>query len=294
MGTQYSDLKSIVVLGATGKQGGSVARALVAQGGWRIRAISRDPGSPPARHLGRLGIEVVAASLDNQDALRDVFEGAHGVYSVQGTDRGADIETRRGIAVADAALEAGVKHFVYASVGGADRASGIAHFESKWRIESHVRKIGLAATIIRPTFFMDNLSDVPIRAVLLALMQSYLPSNKTLQMIAVDDIGRLVARVFADPSAFVGKAMELAGDELTREDIVATLRRHGWNAGLPFRVPRSILRLLPSDALEMFDWFARAGYRADIPALRALQPDLMTLERWLAVKESPGSDVGYD
>jgi uncharacterized protein YbjT (DUF2867 family) len=273
--------KTIVVIGATGQQGGSVARALIAKGGWRLRTISRNPDSPAAQHLASLGVEVVAASLDKPEALRAALNDTHGVYSVQGTDEGAEVEVRRGIAVADAALAAGVEHFVYASVGGADRESGVPHFESKWRIEAHVRKIGLPATIVRPTFFMDNFRKTVPRAVLLALMRSYLPHQKPLQMIAVDDIGKSAARIFSDPSTFIGNAIEIAGDELTQAEVVTALRRHGWNSGLPFGVPRQILRLLPGDAIKMFEWFGQAGYRADIPALRSAQPDLMNFEQWL-------------
>jgi uncharacterized protein YbjT (DUF2867 family) len=277
-----ADLRTVVVLGATGKQGGGVARALIAAGGWRLRTISRKPGSLAARRLASLGVEVVAANLDDPGALAGVFKGAYGVYSVQSTDEGSDVEERRGIAVADAALSARVEHFVYASVGGADRQSGIPHFDSKWRIETHVRKIGLPATIIRPAFFMDNLLGLPTRLVLLALMRSYVPGPKTLQMIAVEDIGKFVARVFAEHAVFIGKAVEIAGDELTFTDIAAALRKHQWSAGLPCGVPRFLLRVLPNDALKMFEWFGQAGYRADVRALRAVQPDLMTFEDWLS------------
>jgi uncharacterized protein YbjT (DUF2867 family) len=275
------DIKTIVVFGATGQQGGSVARALIAKGGWRLRTISRNPNSPAAQHLASQGVEVVGASLDEPTSLRAALSDAYGVYSVQSTVEGADVEVRRGIAVADAALAAGAKHFIYASVGGADRESGVPHFESKWRIEAHIQKIGLPATIIRPTFFMDNFRKAVPRTVLLALMRSYLPREKPLQMIAVDDIGKSAARVFSDPSTLIGTAMEIAGDELTRGEVVAALRRHGWNSGLPFGVPRRILRLLPDDAIKMFEWFGHAGYRADIPTLRSAQPGLKTFEQWL-------------
>jgi uncharacterized protein YbjT (DUF2867 family) len=285
--TVPSDLKTVVVLGATGQQGGAVARALAAAGGWRLRTISRTPDSETARTLTRQGIEVVPANLDDPESLQGVFKGAHGIFSVQGTDKGSEVETRRGIAVADAALAAGIAHFVYASVGGADRSSGVPHFESKWHVESHIRRIGLPATIVRPTFFMDNFVSIPARFVLVALMRSYFPPGRTLQMIAVEDIGAWAARAFAQPSVFIGTATEIAGDELTREAIVAALRSHRWCAGSPVGVPRVALQLLPDDALKMFEWFAWAGYRADIPALRREQPELLTFDRWLSAMSAP-------
>lgn len=274
--------KTIVVLGATGQQGGAVARALAADGRWTLRALSRNPASDGARRLAAQGFDVVAADMDDPASLEAAFKGAHGVFSVQGTDQGGEIETRRGIAVADAAVAAGVAHFIYASVGGADRASGVPHFESKWRVEEHIRSIGMPATIVRPVFFMDNLANAGLRPVLLALMRSYMPKGKPLQMIAVDDIGTWVARAFADRAAFVGKDEEIAGDELTRIGVVAALKRHGRSAGLPFPVPRLLLRPLPYDVRRMFEWFGAAGYAADIPAMKALQPGLMSFEDWLA------------
>lgn len=269
------DRKTIVVLGATGQQGGGVTRALFATGRWKLRTISRDPTSPSATDLARQGVDVRAASLDEPDSLQTAFEGAYGVYSVQGTEGGADREVRRGIAVADAAKANRIEHFIYASVGGGDRASGVPHFESKGRIEQHVLNIGLPATIVRPTFFMDNFSRA------LPRWRSYLPDAKPLQMVAVDDIGRWAVRAFDDAAAFIGQAEEIAGDELTRAEIVAILRRHGRTTGLPIRVPRILRPAIPDDFLKMFEWFARAGYKADVGALRAKQPDMMTFDQWL-------------
>lgn len=280
MSTVNNSTKTIVVLGATGQQGGAVTRAL-ADGQWRIRTLSRDPHSEAARRLAGRGIEVVAANMDDPQSLLAAFKGAHGVFSVQGNDQGGEVEAKRGIAVADAAHAAGIAHFIYASVGGADRRSGIPHFESKWRIEEHIRQIGLPATIVRPVFFMDNFIKPSVRTLLMALMRSYVPEAKPLQMIAVEDIGKWVARAFADPEAFVGRAEEIAGDELTRGEIGAAFKAHGWYAGLPVPVPRLLLRKLPDDFLKMFEWFGTEGYGADIAALRARQSDLKTLEDWL-------------
>lgn len=277
-------LKTIVVLGATGQQGGAVARSLAADGRWQVRALSRHPDSDTARHLAADGIRVVVGDMDDPASLQAAFAGAHGVFSVQGTDRGGEVETRRGIAVADAAQAAGVGHFIYASVGGAERRSGVPHFESKWRVEEHIRGIGLPASIVRPAFFMENFLKPSLRAVLLALLRAYVPAEKPLQMIATADIGKWVAHAFAHPGVFIGKAEEIAGDELDRAQIIAAFGRHGWSAGLPLPVPRLLLRPLPHDVRRMFEWFGQAGYAADIPALKARQADLLALDDWIAAQ----------
>ncbi|CAI1036414.1 NmrA/HSCARG family protein [Serratia quinivorans] len=278
-------LKKIVVLGATGQQGSAVARSLATDGRWQVSALSRNPNSDTARRLAASGIELLAADLDKPASIRQAFAGAYGVFSVQGSEGGGELETRRGVAVADSALASGIEHLVYASVGGADRRSRVPHFDSKWRIEEHIRQIGIAATILRPVFFMDNFVKSSMRTVLITLLRSYVPKAKPLQMIATTDIGNYVAHAFANPDIFIGKAEEIAGDDLTREQIVTVFKRHGWSAGLPFPVSRLLLRPLPYDVRRMFNWFGEAGFKADIPALKARHPDLLTLTDWLAAQD---------
>jgi len=108
-------------------------------------------------------------------------------------------------------------------------------------------------------------------------------------MIAVADIGNWVANAFAHPDTFIGKAEEIAGDELTRPQIVSALKRHGLSAGLPFPLPRVLLLPLPHDIRRMFEWFGEAGYEADISGLRARQPALMTFDQWLSAQGRSGS-----
>lgn len=273
--------KIIVVFGATGQQGGAVARALRTDKRWRLRVITRNPASDAAQMLAAQGFEVVAGDMNDPASLQKAFTGAHGVFSVQATDQGHAVEVRHGRAVVDAAVAAGIAHFVYASVGGADRDSGIAHFESKWQIEKYIRSTSLPATIVRPAFFMENFNKPTSRAVLNALMRRYIPQKHSLQMIAVDDIGKWVAHAFAKPETFIGRAEEIAGDALTRQAITQVFKSNGWFAGLPFPLPRMVLNRLPKEILTMFEWFGKEGYRADIPALRRVQPELLTLDEWL-------------
>ncbi|OKB67792.1 hypothetical protein BHU62_04945 [Serratia marcescens] len=278
--------KTIVVLGGTGHQGGAVLRSLLSDARWHVRCVSRNPHSEMAKRLTLQGVELVRADIDRRDTLHAAFSGAYGVFSVQSSEQGATIEIQQGKAVADAALAARVKHFVYSSVGGADRRSRVPHFDSKWQVEEYIRRIGLPVSIVRPVFFMDNLVESRIRTVLMLLMKSYLPKEKKLQMIATADIGKWVANAFSHPDKFIGKAEEIAGDELTRLQIVAALRQHGWSTGLPFPIPRLLLRLLPYDARRMFEWFGESGYAADISGLRSRQPELLTLDDWLRQQNS--------
>ena len=145
----------ILVCGATGKQGGAVARSLLDRG-FRVRGLTRDPQKPEAQALAEQGAEVVQGDMEDRSAMDRVLEGAHGVFSVQNFwETGYDREVKQGKTVADAAKATGVEHFVYSSVGSAHRQTGIPHFESKWEIEEHVRQIGLPYTILRGCYELD-------------------------------------------------------------------------------------------------------------------------------------------
>lgn len=154
----YSHEETILVTGATGQQGGAVTRHLLA-GGWRLRALIRDPEKPAARALAENRVELVQGDLNDRASLNRALKGVYGVFSMQNfwlPDVGAEGEVRQGKTIADAATAAGVQHFVYTSVGAAHRGMGQAHFASKWEIEQHIRALGLPATILRPVSFMEN------------------------------------------------------------------------------------------------------------------------------------------
>jgi uncharacterized protein YbjT (DUF2867 family) len=198
-------------------------------------------------------------------------------------ERGPDAETSQGIVLADAAASAGVEHVVYSSVGGAERGTGIPHFESKRRVEEHLESLGLPVTFVRPVFFIDNLRWMgPTRENGELVFRFALPAGVPLQMIVSSDVGAIAAAVLRDPSRVPGGAIEIAGDERTGEQIAAAF---GEAAGLPARYEPLPLESLGDneDMRRMFDWFARPpAYQADIAAVRALLPDLQDLPTWLS------------
>jgi uncharacterized protein YbjT (DUF2867 family) len=272
--------KTILVTGATGQQGGATVEALLASvSGWKVIALSRKPEAPAARALAARGVQVLRGDMTDRASLREAMKGVHGVYSVQ-ANASVDGEIRQGKLVADVAAECGVTHFVYSSVGGAERSSGVPHFESKWAIEEHIRKLGLAATILRPATFMDNLAKGPMRTGMLSMMKTFVPDIRPLQLIAIRDIGGFAALAFDRPQEFVGQAIELAGDTLTRPQIIRALKNAGLSPAISVRLPTVLTRRMPEDLRLMFNWFAEHGYRADIPKLRARRPELSTLAAW--------------
>jgi uncharacterized protein YbjT (DUF2867 family) len=283
--------KIILVSGATGQQGGAVARHLLASRGWRVRALTRNPDSPAAQALVARGAELVQGDLDDRASLDRALRtetasgpcSVYGVFSVQNfwlPGVGFDGEVRQGKALADAAAAAGVKHFVYSSVGGAERNSGVEHFESKWLIEQHVRALKLPATVLRPVFFMENFRS-PWNSPKEGVLAFGLEPGTPLQMIAADDIGAFVAIAFARPEEFIGTAMEIGGDSLTMPQVAETWSRV---TGEPVRfveIPLDQIRSFSAERARMLEWLNESGYRADIPALRDLYPGLRTFESWL-------------
>ncbi|MER5430155.1 NmrA/HSCARG family protein [Streptomyces sp. NPDC002588] len=276
--------KTVLVTGATGGQGGAVARRLL-DNGWTVRALVRDPAKQGAKDLKALGAEPVTGDLDDAESLRAAAQGVHGVFSVQPadmTDPHPEVEVRQGKNVADAAAAAGVAHLVYSSVGAAERRSGVAHFESKAEIEAHIDAVDVPTTVLRPVFFMENwMYMVPEAENGERVGSIALDADISLQMIALADIGRITADVFDKPTEFIGEKIEIAGDELTVRQIAEAFSRVD---GIPTRFERQPIEELRAEAEEManmFDWFAEKGYQADIAALRERYPELLTLESWL-------------
>ncbi len=267
----------ILVTGATGRQGGSVVRHL-AEDGWRLAALVRNPDAPAARALAERGVELRRGDLEDPASLDAALAGTYGVYSVQSWAEGIDAEVRQGTNLAEAASRASVEHFVYSSVGGAERATGVPHFDSKWRVEERIREIDLPYTVWRPVYFMENLL-AQRDAIKAGHLAPPLPPDVPLQFIAVEDIGAFVAMSFRTPGAWLGKCTEIASDELTFTQIAAALSNVVQREVVldPLKLPTEPERRI------MMEWFEREGYRADIERMRQLIPEITDLETWASI-----------
>lgn len=275
----------VLVTGATGKQGGATARHLLAAG-WRVRALVREPNGERASALAEAGAELVAGDMTDRASLDSAAAGAYGVFSVQGlasmAEDFAPTEVAMGVNVADAAAAAGVSHLVYASVGGVDRNPVPWHWKTKARIEAHIRGLGLPYTFLRPVMFMENhASRTPFGLVgEVALVRVASPGVR-IQLIAVTDIGAFAALAFADPERYVGRSLELAGDEVTREQLVEAISRA---IGRPVNVDPLTAETLAEYGIDQYRMQGPrfGGWQADVPALRALHPGLLDVDGWLA------------
>jgi uncharacterized protein YbjT (DUF2867 family) len=277
--------RRVLVTGATGRQGGAVVRHMLPKG-WKLRAVTRDPGSHAARALTQQGVEVVQGDLEDVASITRAAAGVYGIYSIQDFwGVGARREVQQGKNMADAAKKADVKHLVYSSVGGAERNTGIPHWESKWEVEKHIRSLGLPATVIRPAAFMEMyyVDQVEI-GILKGKFADPIRADKPYQTIATDDIGAFVALAFERPAEFIGKELEIAGSELTNPEAAQVFSRVLGKPVKFQKLPLPLVRLiLGKEFYMMFRWFNEAGFKADIPGLRRAYPEihLHTLEEWL-------------
>jgi uncharacterized protein YbjT (DUF2867 family) len=283
-GNSPNGTKTILVCGAVGNQGGAVVARLLEKG-WHVRALTRKPESPAALALAKKGVELAKGDLEDPASLDAAVKGAYGVFSVQDGSVGAEREIMQGKNMADAAKKAGIEHFVYTSVAGADRNTGINIWERKWEVEKYIRSLGLPATIFRPvSFFEDYYFEIFHLYILMGWLISPVKKHRPYQMIAVWDIGGFVQLAFERPEEFIGMELEIAGSALTNPENAATFSRVTRRKVRFFELPMWMAYLrLGKDVYNFFHWLNTSGYKADPAELRRRYPELKlkTLEQWL-------------
>jgi uncharacterized protein YbjT (DUF2867 family) len=259
--------KLIAVIGATGQQGGSVVRALQAQGQFTVRALTRNPG----KHRG-LADEVVEADLDRPETLEAAFAGAHGVFLVTNFWEPDTDEVKQATAAVRAAKEAGVKHFIWSTLPDVETISGgklhVPHFTGKAKVDRIVKEAGFAhhTFVIAPFFYQNLVSLLAPQKQEDGTLGWALPVDPTVRGIHMGDIteiGSIVAGAFALPEeAGIGEYLPLVGDFMSFNEIVDTLNRQGHDFSFK-RVPREVFATLFPGAAEIaatFAWFEAHTY----------------------------------
>jgi len=275
--------KTILVTGSTGQQGGAVARHLL-KDGWKVRAFVRDEKKESAIELEKSGAELFKGDMNNSDSLDKAMEGIYGVFSIQNFwEHGYDGELNHGKAVADAAKKANVQHFLQSSVGGAERNTKLPHFDVKFEIEKYLKSLNLPVTVIRPVFFMENFKTwfKPVEADGKLTLNMAMKADTKLQMIAVDDIGAISAKIFDNPDKFIGKEIELAGDELTMPEVAALYETNTGKKTEFVELPVSVIRTNSEEMADMFQWFIDKGYEADLKTQKDLFGKTISFKEWL-------------
>jgi uncharacterized protein YbjT (DUF2867 family) len=234
---------------------------------------------------------MVHGDLEDASSLARVFDGADGVYGV--TDffkNGIEAEIAHGKRIADVCKAKGVPHLVYASVASADRATGVAHFASKWAIEQHIRAIGQPATMLCPTLFMEDLTEKQyVPAANWGMLRKLVGADRPILWVSVEDIGATAAAVFFDRDRFLGQRVPLAGDRRSIADARRIFEEVDGKRPFAMAMPTWLFRRLVSQELVlMWQWLAREDFDADVEATRRVLPGVHDMASWLREKRARG------
>lgn len=275
---------SVLVIGATGQQGSAVTRSLLRQGS-RVKALVRDERSDRSRSLEAEGVKLLKGDLDDPASIRRALSGVRGVFSMQsftGTG-GVEAEERQGKRVAQIAAECGIKHLVYSSVGRAHLADSVPHFASKASVEREIHRLGIAATILRPSFFMENFLNfsVSLRNGRYVVTTGLHPGN-SMQMVSVEDVGRIAALILTQMPPRGVDTIEISGDDVDGGAIELAFSQ-ALSAPVEYVAMEydEIARRSP-DLAAMWSFINNPGYRADISRLNQEFGEMTTLQGWLS------------
>ena len=285
--------KTILVFGATGAQGGSVARALLTRGRFDVRALTRKPDSPAAQALRELGAEIVQGDLDDRASLAAALDGCYGAFGVTNFWEHFAKEGEQGRNLVAAVAEAKIEHFVFSTLPPIEKATGGAlkspHFDLKAEHEEYARSLGIPATFIHVPFYYENfLYFFPPRPAGDGTYQFGFPQGDTpLAAMSVEDVGSIVAPIFEQPERYIGKTVKLAGDEIPATQYAEAMSRA---TGLDIRygyMPREAFAALgfpgAEDLADMFEFYRlhMPSRVQDIEQCRNLAPGLQSFEQWV-------------
>jgi uncharacterized protein YbjT (DUF2867 family) len=279
--------KIIAVSGATGNQGGAVARHLIAAG-WQVRAMTRNPASAAARALASLGAEIVAADLNHPVTINAALHGAYGVFSVQNYYEkgvGYDGEIRQGRTLAEAAKAAGIRHFIQSTMAKGRDAERVEHFRSKIMIERLIGDLGLPASFIGTVWFMENLLDKSKGGEMsFAVLAGTLGSDSPFESLSADDIGKAALRMFVESQRFMGQHVPLAGDRLTIKQMRQTFLEVIGRKSPSFPMPNLITRFVNADFAAQLRWQRDIGWDFPLSDSTILVPDIRSFRHFLVEK----------
>jgi uncharacterized protein YbjT (DUF2867 family) len=277
-------MKTIFVTGATGNQGGAVAASLI-RNGFKIKVLTRKTDTAKVQNLLRQNAEIVKGDLNDLNSFRDHLKEIDGIFSVQTFKNGVDDEIKQGMDLANLAKEYGVNHFLYSSVAGADNNTGIPHFDSKYKIENHIKQLGLPFTIIRPNSLFENFLIPEVRSrILKGKLTSPINKNKTQQFISAVDIGEIGASIFLSKDSYLGKTITIGSEEMDMQHVAATFS-HVLGKEISYqKLPIFIARLaMGKNLYKMFKWINEndAIFMKDLQIFKKEHPNLISLKQWI-------------
>lgn len=277
-------MAKVVVIGATGKQGGAVADLLLERG-HEVMAYVRSPESPTAEALSARGARLATGDLADPDALQRACTGADSVFglSVPFGEGGKDEEVAQGRLLVDTAARLDV-HLVYSSVRGGDRlvATDIDHADSKQLIEAYLRERSVRATVLGPVYFMENVLNLGFSSLGDGMLTNPLTPGKPLDQVSVLDIAGMAVHAVENPDELVGERIDIASDRVTGQE-AARILSEVLGRDIPYRqLPLDMVRQWAGEEVAtMFESFENNTDFLDIETLHARYPAV----RWHSYAE---------
>lgn len=268
--------KLIVVIGATGKQGQTTIKSLLHKG-YAIRAFVRNPDkfNKLIRHED---IEVFKGNLKDIKSLTHLFQGTFGLYFALPLTKNA---VAFGKNILDLAKVSNLKHIIFSSVGGADRYIKVDHFLDKIEVEDYLKSINKPYTILRPVGYMETFAYPKSIKTITGLLRLFISESKKFQLISVEDIGAFASIAFDNPEKYIGREIEIAGDELTLNELFEKIEKVAKSKVTPYKFPNFIKSLIPKFIKQMLIFYAEDGWQANIQKLKTEHKSLMNFGDWL-------------
>jgi len=273
--------KGILVFGATGKQG-RVATLALQEAGFKVRGTTRAPKGAVAMKLADAGIEMVRADIDDGESVKKALEGMYGLYQIVPSMYDHD-DLRYAKIVLDLALEKGIKHLVYLSYLSADPDKGYKDAK-KQLTENYIRRLGLPYTIVRSVEFMEDFNEWWKEEILKDGISDPRDRDFPRQFIACKDLASFAVQAFKEPEEWIGRAINVAGDEMTNAEMAEIFSRV---LGRPVPLNRITWEEwqdryhIPSVIVDVMKWYNKTRFVADVKGLREHYPAMQRLEDFL-------------
>lgn len=290
-------MKTILVVGATGAQGGSVARHLLRRGEFRVRALTRHPESDAAQKLAALGAELAHGDLEDRASIRAALKGCYGAFGVTNYWEHFDRELEHGRNLINAVAGSEVEHFVFSSLPGIEKSTDgelkAPHFDLKHELELYARSLEIPTTFVHVAFYYENfLGFFPPRRGEDGAYHFGFPQGETpLAAVGIEDSGAIVASVFEHPEVYIGETVGIVGDDLPPSSYADVLTSVTGKQVRYSHVPREVFAAYPfpgaDDLANMFDFNRRfiPNRRRDLEQCRLLHPAMQTFEQWATTQQ---------
>lgn len=302
--------KIIVVFGATGAQGGGVARAILDDNNseFAVRAITRNPDSDKAQELSRMGAEVVAADIDDKQSIKQALEGAYGAYFVTffWAHFSPEKEYAQAANMAQAAKEAGLQHVIWSTLEDTRKwvplddermptlqgKYKVPHFDAKGEADQIFKDLAVPTTFLRASFYWDNFiyfGSGPKKGPDGKLYLTFPLDDKKMAGIAAEDIGKCAYGIFKRGEELIGKTIGVAGEHLTGQQMAelfskALKQEVVYNNVTP-ETYRSFGFPGADDLGNMFQFYRDfeqvCNSVRDVKFSKELNPELKSFEMWL-------------